>query len=254
MKKIILLFILFSLFSKGLHSQGYLGSKFYTTIELLHPITGNIDIQVAGGMPINRFYALELQLQFRSESSNILGAYPVKNGYPTQYFQEYIVGKARLNGVGARLTFRNFKKASLKAAPIGWYINYSLAFWRGSIIDSVLYKSDLHYDRSLSSFIESSNSVPLNTSFSTISFIFTPGKSFKISRSFFIDMGIDVGIRIYQITNDDWKFTSTLLYPENSFFKNNINSRYMYKRTKLGFYSGRAELIYEPQIKLGILF
>lgn len=254
MKKIILLFILISLFSKSLHSQGYLGSKFYTTIELLHPITGNIDIQVAGGMPINRFHALELQLQFLSVSSKILGAYPVSTPNQGGQYQEYKAGKVRLNGVGARLTYRNFKQASLKAAPIGWYINYSLSFWKGNINDSILYKSNLHYDGLLKGFVENTNSAPLNTSLSTMSIIFTPGKTFKISGSFFIDMGIDVGVRVYQVTDLDWKFNYKFLYPENSFFQNNINSIYMYKRTRNWFHTGQAELIYEPQIKFGIIF
>ncbi len=252
LKLIILLF--FNLLIGEVRAQGYLGSNLYGTVEVLHPLIGVPALQLGLGIPFKRFYSLELQLNYQSQQINIMNNLAYVNAQNYYASEEYYAGKVRLKGTGVRISIKNFKKASAKAAPVGWYMSYSFEFWKGNIDSKLNIKSDGKYDGSTGQFVYKVTPLPFIATIKSAAFMLTPGRSFMFSKRFFLDIALDIGFR--STISDDLYMTKGdgRFYTEKYIFENRINEKYLWRFNWGVFESGITKAVYEPIVKIGYLF
>jgi hypothetical protein len=235
-------------------AQGYLGKRNYLSVEALHPATAIPDLKISYGILFHRFYALDFQARLFYARKDLYTWYTVrfinfKNGH-----NEYKAGQANIYGTGFRFSFRNFGKASYKAAPVGWYISYAAELMPLFVKSSItLESSDGSFSKE-GNFNSHSNQDVFSARATIVSALITGGKCIRLNTSIFIDMGIEMGARYYFLNEEKWSRVENPLYFIESPFMNRINSWYMYKDRRVNSVNGKAELIYEPFIKIGYVF
>jgi hypothetical protein len=251
--RIRLIILIALLLSKAGYAQGYLGYKQYVSMEILHPACGIKDFQVSYGLLFNRFYAIDMQLSYTPVNMDLYSRFIyIKNN--ALALDEYHMGKVRVDGIGAKLGFRTFKKASYKAAPIGWYMNYAIKYIYGALHNEVVSKSGEGFDPVTGSFIVNSSPFKLQRGISIYSFLVTPGKTMRLFGAYFLDLGLDIGLRVYGMDDKQWTLGSQKIYNIEPLFKNNINRWYQYKEEHESLSNLKSEFIYEPFLKVGYLF
>lgn len=234
-------------------SQGYLSKKRYVSTETLHPIAEATNINISAATLFNRFYAFELQLGYHLQHFKLYNYYQISLPGFVNGRNEYLMGKVKCEGMSTRLTFRNFKMASIKAAPVGWYTNYSIEFMRLNFKGPLETQNATGYN-SYGNFNINKGQIQFDQSISFYSFRIAAGKSILLNSKFFIDLGIEVGIRSYQLDDSKWKYQEHGIYPIDPLFQNKINRYYLYRDNKEYVKNNYLDLIYEPIIKIGYLF
>lgn len=249
MKKLYLLALLIAN-SFSASAQGYLGKNAYVSADIIHPFLGPLDIRLNGGILFKRFYALDLQFNHISRNIDVYSNY--RYIFAGQGMSnEYYAGKLRMSGNGVRLAFRSFTRPGYKAAPIGWYINYAIDYMQLS------FKGDITTEKpqgtTYNDFSVNRQITPMDARMTLYSFLISPGKTIRLSTFVYLDIGIDLGLRLYKDKANVWTGTEDR-YTYEALFTNKINTLYQNKNHGGNLNAFIPETIYEPVIKIGYIF